>query len=396
MNTISFTETFDSCRIFNTHSHHLPDCRQKELTLPEILQESYVSWCGASIPGSAAEAGQFLSLVGNRSYFIWLEKSLQELYAIKEPLSSKTWDEYGQKIKDAHKDADWHMKVLRESCRYEYIVQDSYWDPGDDNGHEVFRPAFRVNSFFFGYDKNACDHDGKNAQILYSRKISDIDEYTSFVRDMILEKKRKGCVGIKSAIAYDRPIRFGPATKVQAAAALRYEGTDGSDEDIVHFQDYIFDKICAFAAEFDLPFQIHTGMGQMNGTNAMQLQQAINSHPDTTFLLMHGGFPWTDDYVGLVHYYTNVYADICWLPLISPNTARRVMHELIEVCNADKVCWGCDTWTSEESYGALLALRETLTGVLSEKVASGYMDPDSAKEYIKKVLYKNAFDIFKV
>jgi hypothetical protein len=29
---------------------------------------------------------------------------------------------------------------------------------------------------------------------------------------------------------------------------------------------------------------------------------------------------------------------------------------LIEAGAAERVCWGCDTWTPEESYGSRLAL----------------------------------------
>ena len=74
------------------------------------------------------------------------------------------------------------------------------------------------------------------------------------------------------------------------------------------------------------------------------------------------------DIAGLAHVYSNVWADLCWLPLISPTAAHRLMHELIDVCNTDRVVWGCDTWTSEESYGARLAFLEVLSQVLYERV----------------------------
>ena len=144
-----------------------------------------------------------------------------------------------------------------------------------------------------------------------------------------------------------------------------------------------------------MPFQIHTGMAAMNRTNAMEIRPVIERHPDTTFVLMHGSYPWTADMTGLIHYYRNVVADICYLPLLSPSVAHRVLHELIEVGNADKICWGCDTWTSEESYGSLLAIRGILLRVLSEKVADGYMDVDAAARYASGILFHNAAKIFK-
>ena len=90
----------------------------------------------------------------------------------------------------------------------------------------------------------------------------------------------------------------------------------------------------------------------------------------------------------------NVVADICWLPLISPSAGRRALHELIEVCDADRICWGCDTWTSEESYGAWLAFQDTLLRVLEEKIAEGYMNEETAKAYADGILHDNADRIF--
>ena len=37
-----------------------------------------------------------------------------------------------------------------------------------------------------------------------------------------------------------------------------------------------------------------------------------------------------------------------------------MLHELIERATLDRIFWGCDTWTAEESFGALLAFRHVL------------------------------------
>ena len=144
------------------------------------------------------------------------------------------------------------------------------------------------------------------------------------------------------------------------------------------------------AAELKMPIQIHTGLGLMTGTNAMKLQPLIARHPDTTFVLMHGSYPWLDDICGLANVYPNVVVDLCWLPLISPSASARFLHELLEVCNGDKIVWGCDTWTSEESYCALLSMSNVLATVLNEKISSGYMSKNSAISIAEGIMRKNA------
>jgi len=386
-------DTIRKQRVFNTHAHHLPDAQHKESSLTMILSHSYTSeaWCHIPVPHSAATAKEYFAKVGTRSYFVLLQKGLQALYQIDKPLNQQTWDMYDERIRHAHSDPYWHMKILHDICGYDTVVQDAYWSPGSNNGHALFQPTFRINCFLYGYNLEARDHNNNNAQILFNHNITDIDEYIAFTRETIQQKKQNGCVGIKSALAYDRPIAINPVSKSQAQAAFRPNATT---EDILSFQNYVFNQICTFAAELQLPFQIHTGMAAMNRTNAMELRPLIERHPNTTFLLMHGSYPWTADIAGLIHTYRNVFADLCYLPQLSPSVAHRVLHELIEVSNSDKLCWGCDTWTSEESYSSLLSIREVLARVLYEKIAGNYIDIETSEYYVNGVLFDNAKKIF--
>jgi len=375
--------------IINTHAHHLNDNEAANLNLARIFEKSYVSWCGEAIPSSAATADRWIEKIGNRSYYRCLSRALQKLYSMDEPLSGSNWDEYDKRIKKAHENAQWHLDILRNTCGYKAVVQDSYWDPGDNNGHpEIFKPTFRVNSFLYGYNHTARDHNGNNAQLTFAKQINDIKDYTDFLYRIIKEKKEAGCCSLKSAIAYERSIAIEASSAEEAQAALGKP--EPSAAAVKKFQDYIFDTICEIAAELKMPFQIHTGLGLLIGTNPMRIQSLIARHPDTVFVLMHGGYPWLDDICGLVHVYPNIVVDLCWLPLISPSAGSRALHELLEVCNGDKIVWGCDTWTGEESWGALLSMADILAKVLSEKIDTGYFNLNNAFRIAEGIMTNNA------
>jgi hypothetical protein len=310
---------------------------------------------------------------------------------MEEPLSGAVWDEYDRRIRKAHENQNWHLDILQKICGYQAVVQDSYWNPGDNNGHpEIFKPAFRINFFLYGYNHQAKDHNGNNAQLAFGQSIDDVKNYTDFIYRTITEKKEAGCVSLKSAIAYDRPIAIETASAEDARAAMGFSKPEPPPPVVRKFQDYVFDTICDIAAELKMPFQIHTGLGLMTGTNPMQIQTLIARHPNTVFILMHGGYPWLDDICGLVHVYPNVVIDLCWLPLISPSAGIRALHELLEVCNGDKIVWGCDTWTSEESLGALHSMADILAVVLDEKTGSGYMNTQSAPRIAEGIMSNNA------
>ncbi|MHB1458857.1 MAG: hypothetical protein ACYC0V_18250, partial [Armatimonadota bacterium] len=47
-----------------------------------------------------------------------------------------------------------------------------------------------------------------------------------------------------------------------------------------------------------MPFQNHTGLGKIAGSNPMNLVPMIEKHPETKFVLFHGGYPWTEQVAG--------------------------------------------------------------------------------------------------
>lgn len=394
MNKQEFLLKIQKEPIINSHSHHLEDREHHTMNLRNVLKNSYVSWCSVEIPetNSKEEKEAFFDAIRTRSYFVWMEKALMDLYDMKEPLNADSWDKYDHAIQRMHQDKQWHLKILQEKCKYKTVCLDAFWNPGDDNRHpELFRPAYRINSMFYGYNQMVRDHNGNNFQIIQNSAITDIDNYIKLIEYVILKKKEEGCITLKCALAYDRSLNFGVASKEMAQKAMT---ENPEDKDVKAFQDYIFDRICKIAAKVKMPVQIHTGLGRMEESNAMQLQSLISRNPDTTFLLMHGSYPWISDIAGLTHTYSNVWADLCWIPLISPTAARNLLHELIDVCNMDRVVWGCDTWTSEESYGARKAFLEVLSKVLCERVESGMMREVDAYRYAKAIMYSNADKLF--
>ena len=340
--------------VVNTHSHHLPEAEFAAYNLDSLLRNSYVNWCGVSFDSTPESRTHFLERVRYHAYFVWLQKSLQELYAFSEPLSAANWESISAQIQQAHQEPGRQMRLLSGQCAYRKIVQDAYWDPGSDNGYPaLFTPSFRINAFHFGYGPWTVDQDGSSPYTLYPHPfITDLDEYLDWVRQKIRSKKAQGCVALKLPIAYDRGLDFAEVPYNQAQAAFgrlaaaflkaphkpqpaEQSNSDSSiisnvpvqpsaelapvpgvtAADIKAFQDFLFFQICRNAAELDLPVQIHTGMGQGRRTNALWLQEVIQKNPQTRFVLLHGSYPWVEDIPALVRLYPNVFADLCWLPL---------------------------------------------------------------------------------
>ncbi|TFG62734.1 MAG: hypothetical protein E4H36_07310 [Spirochaetales bacterium] len=382
----------DTLPIFSTHEHHQQDEFFTDLSLDKILLNSYVAWCNVPFGDTEKSRAEYLAKVRLNSYFVWLEKSLRELYHVDGKITAQSWDELSNRISTAHAGPGFHLDILRNRCRYEAVVQDSYWDPGSDLGHpDLFKPNFRINMLLFGYHEEAMDHNGNNPLQWYKLKPGSLDDYTEWIRWKIRQQKEAGCVALKSALAYDRMIRYEKVSRADAGRAFGRHPDELRTEEKLAFGDYIFHTICDAAEELDLPFQQHAGLGIIRGSNPMNLEPVIARYPRIRFVLFHGGYPWFHEVGGLAHNYANVYLDLCWLPLISTTAAVSALHEYIEVAQtSDRITWGGDNWTSEESYGAVLAFKYVTSLVLSQKVESGYFDTEDARVFAEGLFYRNA------
>lgn len=433
-------EAYETCwaysaaqRSINTHCHLLPEREFEGFDLDKLLRNSYLNWCGVTWGEDPASRRELFEKIQLRSAFVWLQKSLQDIYRSDLSLSAGNWEAWDELIAAAHAGPGFRQELLRQTCRYQRMILDAYWRPGSDNQDpDLFSPTFRVNGFFFGYAQTETDHDGNNPYRLYPRPfICELDEYVSWVRGHIVEKTAQGCVALKVPIAYDRGLDFKEVDRARASqaftalthrfAAWEVEASQsepsiagslpsnapssgssrsvelGLDPQLVKdFQDYLFYQVCQVAAECRLPLQVHTGSGQGRRTNALQLLEAIQKNPDTQFVLLHCSYPWVQDAVTLVSRYANTYADLSMLPLFSSQAARTVLEELIENSNSDRLAWGCDTWTPEESLGALLALRGVLANTLAHRIASGYLDQQAAEFLIENLHYRNAQQLYRL
>lgn len=382
--------------IINSHSHHMADDSFENFDLDRLIGGTYLQWAGITPGNSRKSREDYLKKIRFKSYFVWLQKAIQQLYHMEEELTADNWDMVSGRIRAAHRERDYHIRLLERECNYKKILVETYWDPGSDNGRpDIFRPAFRIDSFLYGYARGKHDFDGICPEI-YGELPDNMDDYLDWVRRQILRKKQRGCVALKSAAAYDRGLNFSEVSREKAERVFLLKDPEKTAEDIENFQNYIFWRICEMAAELSLPLQCHTGTGQLTGTRPIELNSLIRRNPDTKFALLHCGYPWTDDIIAMVHEYPNVYPDMCWMPILSYTDAIRSLHELIEASTADKLCWGCDTWTAEDSFGALLAFRFVLSRVLEEKISDGYLSLSGAKEIIDNIMLHNAKELYGV
>ncbi|MBN2554013.1 MAG: amidohydrolase family protein [Spirochaetales bacterium] len=392
----AIAEHIETLPVVSSHEHHLEDADQNALTLERILQCSYVDWQGISVGESDSDHDRFLDQARHNSYYVWLEKALDRIYRIGGKLTARNWRNLSAGISHTHSDPEAHLRILREHCRYRYALADVYWNTGSDLGHpDLFKPVVRTDMFVAGFHPSVEDHDGNSPWRFLHLDGLTFDGYVELLNEFLRNSVKNGAVAFKLAAAYERTLALGTGSYDRAARIFMKPPADTTEEERLVYGDYIFRVTCGIASELGIPYQVHTGLGRLQGSNPLLLEPVIERYPDIVFVLFHGGYPWIHETGALAHNHPNVHLDMVWLPLISTSAALQALHEYIEVVpSSDRIAWGGDCWTSEESLGALLAYQHVVASVLAEKVDGSYFDLAEARLLAEKLLYRNAQNLY--
>lgn len=392
----------ESMPVFSDHDHHLPDDFFHDsgtggMSLDRLLEHSYVAWTGFVPDGSEESRQRLLDNARFNSYFTWFEKGLQALHGIDEPISMESWESISRGVGERYaSDKDFHWRALGE-FGFERLVLDTYWDPGGDNGHaEIFTPAFRIDKFMYGHHAEAVAPDDFVPWERYGFGGGGLDDWVELMRETIRERHAAGKVAaFKCAEAYLRPIDFLPDDRNAALAAFGKAPGEISREEALLFGNYIFNRCCELAGELDAPFQVHTGLAQLSGSQPMRLEPVIARYPNVRFVLFHSGFPWTHEVAGLAHNYSNVLPSLTWTATICTSAAVRALNDYIDAARSvNSITWGSDCWTAEESVGALLAWRHVVARVLAERIDAGLLRPPEAEALARKLMFENGRGIY--
>jgi len=126
----------------------------------------------------------------------------------------------------------------------------------------------------------------------------------------------------------------------------------------------------------------------------MKLLNIFIRYPEAKFILFHGGYPWTGDYVALGKQFSNVYLDLVWLPQISKTAAERTLNEMLDAVPYNKIMWGGDVLVIDDAVGSLELGKQVVATVLAERVDKGWMTKEVALDVARSIFRDNAISVF--
>jgi uncharacterized protein len=240
-----------------------------------------------------------------------------------------------------------------------------------------------------------------------------LQHYVDALGAFLKRKVERSVKGIKFTSAYYRSLDFNPVPTAEAERifnkllsapyliSLPLEKTIDAHEVLV-LQDYLTRRVLDCCAQLSLPVVFHTGLQSGNRNNPdnarpQPLWQLFYTYPQVNFLLLHGGLPWTDETAMLAKSYPNVFIDMAWMHIISPEIAVRALKTWIDMVPKNKVLgFGGDYRVPEKVYGHVTMAKENICRALSEKMMAGALTENEACSWIDHLLYSNAANFYDV
>ena len=319
-------------------------------------------------------------------------------------INEKTIEELNARFLDARERGGHYQYVLQEKSGIALSIRDSAPVPYCETD-DPFVFAIRADHFIIPNHYRDIRIAGEQVGI----EIHTLSDWMSacrrYIESHIDAQKRIVC--LKCGLAYNRSLRFDKVTYADAEAAFNQFFADGNLADWranikvgKALQDFMMHFICQVADEHRLVYQIHTGLQEGNGnviydSNPTLLTNLFLEYSNVRFDVFHMGYPYVMELGCLAKNFRNVFIDMCWGHIISPEASRRALVEWLDAVPANKIsAFGGDYCFVDGVYGHQYLARQNVAVALSQKVTDGSISLDRAKEISNWLFIDNPKNLF--
>jgi uncharacterized protein len=315
---------------------------------------------------------------------------------------SKILDKVGIQVSVANRVA---MDYLEENPRFRFVFfVDPFMFPFD-NQKLAISPDRAV---YFPIQEKALHRYLQQAGV--SQLPADFAGYEAAMHRKLELDKQHGAVALKFEAPYFRSlvnITDPPREQAETIYNKYHAGGVPTADEYRIFQDYIFRSLIAQAGPLHLEVHIHSAVGSGNyyhlsEGNAMDLENILRDprYKDTIFVMIHGGFPYTEQSIWLAAL-PNVYLDTSEFNLlVYPAQYSRILREWFAIF-PEKIVFGSDCFpysreiaVPETYWLAVQTARTAAAAALAEMISEGEITEARALEIARGYLHDNTARLF--
>ena len=226
-----------------------------------------------------------------------------------------------------------------------------------------------------------------------------LDACVALGKALVARWQSEGVVGLKtSARTVSDPSR---EEAEQAFAVLWDTGKPPKGSPVL--LDYFTHQLLESAGELRLPVAVHTGIIWNNWNDFAELHPRhliplLQKHRSTRFDCYHAGIPWVGTVGVMGKTFPNLWLNLCWCHVISPEMTVRALSEWIDLVPTNKIiAFGGDYAVPvEKVYGHLVMARENIARVLAQRIDRGLVDMNQALELAHRWFYENPVALYRL
>ena len=169
-------------------------------------------------------------------------------------------------------------------------------------------------------------------------------------------------------------------------------------------QDASLHHLASRCATAGIPMQIHTGQAFSGGmvqpmpawsANPAWLQPFLQANSQVSIILLHGGFPFENEYRAVLRRCPSTLADLSRLPVLNPAAARRQLSCLLQEIGSERIMgFGGDDQVPHNTLGHWQLARQALIDVLYERASQENWPLAEIRHHAGNMLWHNPIRIF--
>jgi hypothetical protein len=404
----------NTLEIIDTHEH-LPN-ESERLKQQVDFSTLFSQYCQSDLFASGMDLNRFFSpevdveekwnvfqphyeRIKNGSYARAARLAMERFYGLNDLRSVNDAYVITERIRDGNKPG-LYKRVLKDACRLRTALNFG----GMSVDREYFTPVEYMTHYTDVSSQDALESFAGELGVV-PRTLS---EYVDSLGEMLYRKKEQGLRGIKFQYAYMRDLAFESVTTADAERVFNriFEESQGWRAQVLGYeerrplQNYLVHRFVELAGKFDLTVVFHTGIqagfrNKPDNARPERLWNLVNRYTNTRFVLLHSGIPWVEEAAMLAKYFANVYLDMAWMHIISPQISVRALSEWVDLVPRNKILgFGGDYHIVEKVYGHLTMAKENIAKVLAGKVEERIMTDEEARAWAKALLHDNPAEVY--
>ena len=213
-------------------------------------------------------------------------------------------------------------------------------------GYKNAKERYLPEEFITVMDKAGID---KSVILGVDHGVSSLTNFEDEEVASFCEKYPDRLIGFSSV----HPNRSNPHLKVERAVKkLGLKGVKLYPHAGFYVNDPRLDLVYEKCLEMNIPVMIHTGAKALQRqylkyNNPIYIDDVVTKFPKLEVIMCHGGFPWCDEFLAIVHSASCVWVDITFLDYIEnvfkrKGLCERIIKNLVEVIGPHRLLWGSE------------------------------------------------------